>query len=39
MENLMDNLEAGGKVYEESQGLEGARGMFANAQRLEKRII
>ena len=39
MENLMDNLEAGGKVSEESQGLEGARGMFANAQQLEKRII
>ena len=39
MENLMENLEAGGKVSEESQGLEGARGMFANAQALEKRII
>ena len=39
MENLMDNLEAGGKVSEESQGLEGARNMFANAQQLEKRII
>ena len=39
MENLMENLEAGGKVSEESQGLEGARGMFANAQQLEKRII
>ena len=39
MENLMENLEAGGKVSEESQGLEGARGMFANAQELEKRII
>ena len=39
MENLMENLEAGGKVSEDSQGLEGARGMFANAQQLEKRII
>ena len=39
MENVMNNLEAGGKVSEESQGLEGARGMFANAQQLEKRII
>ena len=39
MENVMENLEAGGKVSEESQGLEGARGMFANAQQLEKRII
>ena len=39
MENVMNNLEAGGEVSEESQGLEGARGMFANAQQLEKRII
>jgi hypothetical protein len=39
MENLMENLEAGGEVSEDSQGLEGARGMFANAQQLEKRII
>ena len=39
MENLMENLEAGGKVSEESQGLEGARNMFANAQELQKRII
>ncbi len=39
MENMMNNLEAGGEVSEESQGLEGARGMFANAQELEKRII
>jgi len=39
MENLMENLEAGGKVSEESQGLEGAREMFANAQRLQNRII
>ena len=39
MENVMENLEAGGKVSEDSQGLEGAREMFANAQQLEKRII
>ena len=39
MENLMENLEAGGKVSEDSQGLEGARNMFANTQRLENRII
>jgi hypothetical protein len=39
MENMMDYLEAGGEVSEESQGLEGARGMFANAQQLQKRII
>ena len=35
MENLMENLEKGGKVSEESQGLEGARDMFATSQRLE----
>ena len=35
MENVMDNLERGGQVSEESQGLEGARNMFATAQRLE----
>jgi hypothetical protein len=39
MENVMDNLEAGGKVSEESQGLEGAQEMFANAQQLQNRII
>jgi len=39
MENLMEHLEAGGKVSEDSQGLEGAQAMFANAQALEKRII
>jgi len=39
MENVMNNLEAGGEVSEDSQGLEGARGMFANAQELQKRII
>jgi hypothetical protein len=35
MENVMENLEKGGNVSEESQGLEGARNMFATAQRLE----
>jgi len=35
MENLMNNLEQGGQVSEESQGLEGARDMFATSQRLE----
>ena len=39
MENMMKSLESGGEVSEESQGLEGARGMFANAQQLQKRII
>ena len=35
MENVMENLEQGGQVSEESQGLEGARNMFATSQRLE----
>ena len=35
MENVMKNLEQGGQVSEESQGLEGARNMFATAQKLE----
>ena len=35
MENVMENLEKGGNVSEESQGLEGARDMFATSQRLE----
>jgi len=36
MENMMENLEAGGKVSEASQGLKGARQMFATSQRLEE---
>ena len=36
MYNMMKNLEAGGKVSEESQGLEGARKMFQTSQRLEE---
>ena len=39
MENLMNHLEAGGKVSEDSQGLEGAQAMFANTQKLQNRII
>jgi hypothetical protein len=35
MENVMENLEEGGNISEESQGLEGARNMFATSQRLE----
>ena len=35
MENVMNNLEQGGQVSQDSQGLEGARNMFATAQRLE----
>ena len=34
MENMMENLEAGGEVSEESQGLDGARAMFATQKRL-----
>jgi hypothetical protein len=34
MENLMNNLEQGGQVSQGSQGLEGAREMFATQQRL-----
>ena len=36
MYNMMKNLEDGGNVSEESQGLEGARKMFQTAQRLEE---
>ena len=38
MYNMMKNLEAGGEVSEESQGLEGARKMFQTSQRLEEVI-
>jgi len=34
MENMMENLEQGGKVSKGSQGLSGAREMFATQQRL-----
>ena len=34
MYNMMKNLEAGGEVSEESQGVEGARRMFQTSQRL-----
>ena len=34
MYNMMKNLENGGDVSEESQGLEGARNMFQTSQRL-----
>ena len=39
MYNMMKNLEAGGEVSEESQGLEGARKMFQTSQRLGEVII
>jgi hypothetical protein len=34
MENMMRHLEQGGQVSEESQGMAGARDMFATSQRL-----
>jgi hypothetical protein len=34
MYNMMKNLESGGDVSEESQGLDGAREMFKTSQRL-----
>ena len=36
MYNMMKNLESGGEVSEESQGLDGARKMFKTSQRLEE---
>ena len=35
MENMMKNLESGGEVSEESQGMQGARDMFQTSQSLE----
>jgi hypothetical protein len=34
MENMMKHLEQGGQVSEESQGMAGARDMFATSERL-----
>ena len=36
MYNVMKNLEAGGDISEESQGLNGARDMFQTSKRLEE---
>jgi len=36
MYNMMKNLESGGDVSKESQGLDGARKMFQTSQRLEE---
>ena len=36
MYNMMKNLESGGDVSEESQGLSGARKMFQTSKRLEE---
>jgi len=38
MENMMKNLEAGGQVSEESQGLGGAQQMFETSERLSEVI-
>ena len=38
MQNMMDNLEAGGTISEESQGMNPAQEMFDQAQMLEGRI-
>ena len=40
MQNMMDNLEAGGMISKESQGKENpAQAMFDQAQMLESRIV
>jgi len=39
MENLMSNLEQGGEISEESQGLEGAQAMYDQQQMLQSRVI
>jgi len=38
MENMMKNLEAGGQVSEESQGMAGAQQMFETSERLSEVI-
>ena len=38
MQNMMDNLEAGGTISEESQGMNPAQDMFDQAQMLEGRL-
>jgi len=39
MENLMNNLEQGGQVSEESQGLQGVQEMYDQQQMLQSRIV
>ena len=36
MENVMENLENGGRISEESQGLKGAQEMFEVSERLSE---
>ena len=38
MQNMMDNLEAGGTISKESQGMNPAQEMFDQSQMLESRI-
>ena len=38
MQNMMDNLEAGGTISEESQGMNPAQAMFDQAQMMEGRL-
>jgi len=38
MENMMKHLEQGGQVSAESQGMAGARDMFATSERLSEVI-
>ena len=38
MQNMMDNLEAGGTISEESQGMNPAQDMFDQAQMMESRL-
>ena len=38
MQNMMDNLEAGGTISEESQGMNPAQEMFDQAQMMESRL-
>ena len=39
MENLMNNLEQGGEISEDSQGLEGAQTMYNQMKQLESRVV
>jgi hypothetical protein len=38
MQNVMDNLEQGGEVSEESQGQNPAQGMYNNYEQLQSRV-
>ena len=35
----MNNLEQGGEVSEDSQGLEGAQAMYEQQQMLQSRVV